>query len=300
MPGHAAGDQFAQHGVEPADDLSPGAAQVAVPLGPYLQHRCVVIGPGLPHARRAQRCDSHRPGIVRVVLVHVASPQQPDPRTQLGLHVQHPLTRRQQLLGQQVPRAAGALDRPGPLGPRLRPLQQPSGLRGRGTHPQLPQDGLVRADYHRGMRALMRIHPDHHCHRRTPYVSPGHGKEPRRARLIPKELASARASFEPRHGEAPAASTSFESQAQQPGPAGGSRASPPGPLNATARLTAIPAGGGPQRLTASLNQAGRGAPGASSALTVRAGMLIEPRRIALTCLDREIRSKSSRRAIRTP
>ena len=43
--------------------------------------------------------------------------QQSDPRAQLGRHIQHPLTRGQQLLSQQMPRAAGALDRPGPLRP---------------------------------------------------------------------------------------------------------------------------------------------------------------------------------------
>ena len=36
-----AGDQFAQRGVQPAGDLVAGPAQIAVPLGPYLQHRRV-------------------------------------------------------------------------------------------------------------------------------------------------------------------------------------------------------------------------------------------------------------------
>jgi hypothetical protein len=40
-----AGDQFAQRGVQPAGDLVAGPAQVAVPLGPYLQHGRVVAGP---------------------------------------------------------------------------------------------------------------------------------------------------------------------------------------------------------------------------------------------------------------
>jgi hypothetical protein len=41
----AAGDQVAEHRVQPAHDLVAGPAQVAVPLGPDLQHGRVVIGP---------------------------------------------------------------------------------------------------------------------------------------------------------------------------------------------------------------------------------------------------------------
>ena len=59
------------------------------------------------------------------VLVCVTTGQQPHPCSQLGPHVYHLLTGRQQLLGQQVPQAPCALDRPGPLRPGHRPLQQP-------------------------------------------------------------------------------------------------------------------------------------------------------------------------------
>ena len=37
--------------------------------------------------------------------------QQPHPGRQLGLHIQHPLTGGDELLGEQVAQAAGALDR---------------------------------------------------------------------------------------------------------------------------------------------------------------------------------------------
>jgi len=47
----------------------------------------VIIGPDLPHAGRPQRRDRYRPGIVRIVLVHIAGGQQPDPRAQLGRHI---------------------------------------------------------------------------------------------------------------------------------------------------------------------------------------------------------------------
>jgi hypothetical protein len=118
--GDAAGDQLAQHGVQPAGDLGAGAAQVPVALGPHLQHRRMIIGMHLAAGGRTQRRDGHRPGIVGVVLVHRPSSQQPHPGAELGLDIQDPLTRGQELLGQQVPQAARALDRPGPLWPGRR------------------------------------------------------------------------------------------------------------------------------------------------------------------------------------
>jgi hypothetical protein len=63
LPGDAAGHQLAQHLVQPAGDLGAGAAQVAVALGPQLEHRRVIITLGLPAAGRAQRRDRNRAGI---------------------------------------------------------------------------------------------------------------------------------------------------------------------------------------------------------------------------------------------
>jgi hypothetical protein len=164
--------------MQPAHDLGAGPAQVAVALGPHLLLCRVIVGPGLPDAGRAQRRDRDRAGIVGVVLVHVAGGQQPDPRAQLGLHVQHPLTRRHQLLGQQVPQPAGPLDRPGPLRPRLRPRQQPFCLHGAGAHPQLTQPLFRPADRHRRVRGLVRVDPDHHYRHRTPLPSLEWQKDP--------------------------------------------------------------------------------------------------------------------------
>jgi hypothetical protein len=82
--GDAAGNQLAQHRMQSAHDLGTAAAQVPVALGPDLQHRRVIIGPDLPDAGRAQRRDRDRPGIIEVVLVHIAGSQQPDPRAELG------------------------------------------------------------------------------------------------------------------------------------------------------------------------------------------------------------------------
>jgi len=47
--------------------------------------------------------------------------QQPQPGAQLGLHIEHVLTRDYQLLGKQIAQAAGALNRPDPFWPSCRP-----------------------------------------------------------------------------------------------------------------------------------------------------------------------------------
>ena len=167
-PADAAGDQVTQHRVQPAHHLGTGPAQVTVALGPHLQHRRVIIGPDLGDAGRSQRRDGHRPGIAGIVLIRVTSCQQPDPCAELGRHIQHPLTGRQQLPGQQVAQAAGAPGRPGPLRPGRRPRQQPLRLDRAGADPQLTQRLLRRADRHRRVRGLVRIDPDHHYHHGLP------------------------------------------------------------------------------------------------------------------------------------
>ena len=59
------------------------------------------------------------PGTDTRVLTGRGPGQQPHPGSQLRLHVQHPLPGRDQLLGQQLPQPASALD--GPPALRTRP-----------------------------------------------------------------------------------------------------------------------------------------------------------------------------------
>jgi hypothetical protein len=209
----AAGHQLAQHRVQPAGDLVAGPAQVPVPLSPHLQHCRVVLGPHQRAGRRPQRRDRDRPGVVRVVLVHRPGAQQPHPRGQLGLHVQHPLTRRDQLLGQQLLR-----------------------LHGRGPNPYLAQWYLIRAERHRRMRTLVRVHPDHHCRHRLPLSSRAPAGPV--AGMPNSGSISGRTSFEPRHGKGP---TGWHIVIK-PGQAAGRRfgSQPIGPLNATDNAAAHP------------------------------------------------------------
>jgi hypothetical protein len=124
----------------------------------------VIITADLADPGRAQRRDRHRPGIIRVIFVDVSRRKQPHPGGQLGRHIQHPLTRGEQLLGQQMPQPARAFDRPGALRPGLRPPQQPLRLGGAGPYLQLAPRHFRRVDRHRGMRGLVRVDPDHHRH----------------------------------------------------------------------------------------------------------------------------------------
>jgi hypothetical protein len=77
-----------------------GLSKVLVALGPDLEHRGMIITPHLPDLGAAQRGDRHRAGIAGIVFVDVPGCQQPHPGGQPGRHVEHPLTRGQQLPGQ--------------------------------------------------------------------------------------------------------------------------------------------------------------------------------------------------------
>lgn len=139
-------------------------AEIAVALGPDLHHRRVILGVNLGQRRRPERGDGHRAGVVRVVLVRRRRRQQPG--CQLRLDVHDALTSGHELLGQQIPDAAGALHSPRPLLELRCPLQQPSDLARRGAYSKRAERHLALVDRRRGMRPLVRVDSDHHCHGR--------------------------------------------------------------------------------------------------------------------------------------
>ena len=125
---YPAGNQLTQRCMEPADDLVAGPGKITMALGPHLQHDGVAIDGHLLAALGPQRRHRDRAGIVRVGLVRVAGLQQPDPGSQLGLHIAAPARRRRPAAGPAAGPARGRLPpprsapaRPAPRQPASRP-----------------------------------------------------------------------------------------------------------------------------------------------------------------------------------
>jgi hypothetical protein len=224
---YSAGNQVTQQRVQPADGLVAGPGQITVPFGPQLQHPGMAVRGHLLPGRRPQRRHRHRPGVVGVVLAGVPCVQQPHPGGQLGLHIQHALTGGDQLLGQQAAQPPGAFHRPRPLRPGPRPGDQLPRLVRAGPDPQRAQRLLSPAHRHRGVRALMRVDPDHHCHHYTPHRHQATGQTVAGMPYTGPAL-GARPSFEPRHGKVRRGGR-IDLKPGTRGPAGGSGASPVGP-----------------------------------------------------------------------
>lgn len=157
-------DEVAQHRMQPTRDPVPLSRQVALALRPQLHHRGMVLGAHHLWRGRAERSDGHRSGVVGVVLVGRFRRQQPDPRRELGLHVDDVFAGGDELLGKQVAEPGLILDRPRALRELRRPLEQPVELLRSRPHPQLAGALLALVDRHRGVRPLVRVDPDHHCH----------------------------------------------------------------------------------------------------------------------------------------
>jgi hypothetical protein len=224
---YPAGNQLTQHGLEPAGDLVAGPGKITMAPGPHRQHDGVAIGGHLLAARGPQRRHRRRPGIVRAGLVRVAGLQQPDPGSQPGLHIatRSPAAASRRAGSRPGPRAPFC--RPGPLRPGPRPGNQPPGPVRAGPHPQPAQRLPGRAGRHRGARAPYAGRsrsslPPVHSHPRQ------RRDRPRRACPIPDP----RRALVPLPGHATARARRSRHIDPKPGtrPAGGSGASPIGPL----------------------------------------------------------------------
>jgi hypothetical protein len=77
--GDPAGDELAEHRMQPPSHLCPRPAKVAVVLGPHLEDRGVIARPDLPPGARAKRRDGGRAGVVGVVFVGVPGATRPSP-----------------------------------------------------------------------------------------------------------------------------------------------------------------------------------------------------------------------------
>jgi hypothetical protein len=143
-----AGHQVAEHGVQPAGGLVADPGKITMPLRPDLQHRGVIVGEHWALSLGAQCRHRDGQGIVGVALASVLGVQQPHPGGQLGLHIHHPLPRRQPAAG---PAGGPARGRPPPprSGPARRPPRRPAtppgpGRRGPAPCPAAPRPRSLR------------------------------------------------------------------------------------------------------------------------------------------------------------
>ena len=109
-----------------------------------------------------QRHDRRRARVMGITLRRLRRVEYPHPRRQRRGNIDHVLTRRDQLLREEIPETGCGLDRPPPqLEPR-RPIQQHVTVFLRRPHLQLGQRALVLVDRDRSVRPLVRVDTDQH------------------------------------------------------------------------------------------------------------------------------------------
>ncbi len=133
-------------------------------LGQHAQHRRMVLRRDRDQPPVADPDDRGRASIMGVVLVRALVIEHTHPRRQLRRHVQHPLARGDELLGQQRTESSRTLDGPYPLDIRRRELQQPIALMFVRAYAQLVAELLAFVQHRREMRTLARIDPDREHH----------------------------------------------------------------------------------------------------------------------------------------
>ena len=194
----ATGDEQAHQCVQAADD--PGALrdQVVMAVSEQAQHGAVIDRSDDPQPAMAQRDHCRRAGVMRVGLVGSSGIEQPDPRRQGRRDVEHPLTSRDELLGEQRAKPASGFDRPRARAERRREAQQAVGLAAAGVDTQLTNDLLAIVDDGGGVGTLVRVDPDDEHDALLMAVRCGGATAGR-----PDERVVAPASFEPRRSKNP-------------------------------------------------------------------------------------------------
>ena len=157
VPGEPTCDELTQHGVETTDRSGAMRDQVMVTFREEPQHRRVILEPNDPQSRVPQRDDRSRAGIVRVGLVTASIVEQPHPRGERRRHVEHRLTDRDELLGQQRAGARRAFDRPTPRFERRREVEQSIALRTISTNTDFAHQLFVSIEHRRSVRRLVWI-----------------------------------------------------------------------------------------------------------------------------------------------
>jgi hypothetical protein len=111
--------------------------------------------------------------IHRVALAAVAGGEHPDLRGQLGRHVEHHLPVMHQPVRQVPPDSVAPLHRPDPIAETVADRREHRGIAGLvgAITAQVNEPAVPSVDHLDRRRALVRIHPDNHTHRRLPSFS---------------------------------------------------------------------------------------------------------------------------------
>jgi hypothetical protein len=155
-------DTFQQQGVDAADGLGAGPAELVTAVDQQPQRHGGVVDGHHTQVRAAQAGHGHAVGVDRVGFAALAGIEHPHPRRQLRRHVDDRLCVGDQALGDVPPDTGAPFDRPDPvrkLAAGGQHLLVAGGVRAEpalGQHPFPPVDSLDRG------RPLVRIHPDHH------------------------------------------------------------------------------------------------------------------------------------------
>ena len=150
--------------MQPVDRAAPFAGQLVAAVRQQPQHATVIIRGDAGEIGALSGDERDRACVDAVGLAAVSRVEGPHPRREGRGHIDDMLARGDELLGQQLAQAAGALDAPAALGPLLRPAQQL--LRCRAGCSQSDRGGLdgPGTDRGRGVGSLVRVDADDHSH----------------------------------------------------------------------------------------------------------------------------------------
>src|SRR5450756_2021536 len=155
-----AGTQITEQAVEPVDRPAALPAELVTAVRQEPQYGAVVLRTDAAQVRLVLGDRRHTRGIDAVGLAPVARSEEAGPGNQRRGDVQHRLLACDELLREKMTETRGAFDGPDPLGPPLRPAQEP--LEGgliRETS-QLAQDASSSVERDRSMRRLVGIDAD--------------------------------------------------------------------------------------------------------------------------------------------
>jgi hypothetical protein len=160
----AARDEFPGQRVEPTTRPVTRPSRIEMCFRQQPQHRDVILASHRRERWCTERRDRNRAGVVRIVLVRPARPENTYPRRQRRRYVHDTLTRTNELLREETTKPTRGPDRPPSRRERFCPTQQLGELTLPRAHRQLRELMFVAVDRVRRVRRLVRIDPNSHRH----------------------------------------------------------------------------------------------------------------------------------------